>query len=250
MTVRLDFDELELTREITGNDLLPVVLAAGPRHDQDVAHRAALDSARKRLEKRNLLRGTDIHPTLRDMLASATRATGQVAVRRWSGSHMLRLCLVEHGESHVLLVNDGDGVAMRSVTGALDSELWRYLGEAAPLKFGSINAPAEQLGRALSSEQGSMARELMSLGAAKTDAIAVSRAMSRQVSMTEITAIRRIDGVTDRAPGGVGVYDTEFGRIMATPSIAFDGALWSTLTPATPQRMAHALKSLGLSGQA
>ncbi|AMW17929.1 ESX secretion-associated protein EspG [Mycobacteroides chelonae] len=246
MTLRLDFDELELTREITGNDLLPVVLAAGPRHEDEAEHRDALEGARARLKERNLLKGEDLHPTLRDMLTSASKATGQVAVRRWAGSQMLRLCLVEHGEAYVLLVNDGEGVAMRSVTGSLGAELWRYLGDATPLKFGSINAPAEQLALALNAEPAEMARRLIALGATKADAVAVAKAMARRGAMTEITAIRRVDGVTDRAPGGVAVYDTAFGRIMATPSTSADGALWATLTPATPQRMSHALKSLGL----
>ncbi|NMK91144.1 ESX secretion-associated protein EspG, partial [Staphylococcus capitis] len=91
-----------------------------------------------------------------------------------------------------------------------------------------------------------MARQLMALGATKADAVTVAKGMARRGAMTEITAIRRVDGVTDRAPGGVAVYDTAFGRIMATPSTSADGALWATLTPATPQRMTHALKSLGL----
>lgn len=246
MTVHLDFDELELTREITGNDLLPVVLAAGPRHEDEAVHSDAQESARQRLIERNLLRGTDLHPTLRDMLDSASRSTGQVAMRRWSGSQMQRLCLVEHGEGHVLLVNDGNGVTMRAVSGGLDGELWKFLGNANPLKFGSINAPAEQLSRALNTEPREMARELAALGASKADAVAVAQAMARLISMTEITANRKVDGVTDRAPGGVGVYDTQLGRLMATPSVAADGALWSTLTPASTQRMAHALKSLGI----
>lgn len=246
MTVHLDFDELELTREITGNDLLPVVLDAGPRHDDEVRNREALDNARVRLRQRNLLKGEDLHPALRDMLVSASKASGQVSVRRWSDSQTIRLCLVEHGDAHVLLFNDGEGVTMRAVHGALDTELWRALGEATPLKFGSINAPAQELARVLGSPPAEMARQLTSLGATKADATAVARAMGRCLAISEITAIRRVDGITERAAGGVAVYDTAFGRMMATPSTAADGALWSTITPATAPRMAHALRSLGI----
>lgn len=91
-----------------------------------------------------------------------------------------------------------------------------------------------------------MARQLVALGATKADAVTVAKAMARRGAMTEITAIKRVDGVTDRAPGGVAVYDTAFDESWPPRARPPTVPCGPRSLPATPQRMTHALKSLGL----
>ncbi|MGL4305811.1 MAG: ESX secretion-associated protein EspG [Mycobacteriaceae bacterium] len=243
----LDLDELDLVCELLDIDQLPVVLAAGGLYDNDSQRFTALTQARARLLDRNILDGNEVDSTLAYRMKVLARPHKEIAFRWCTPEYTTRVTAVlDSRENLIVATRHNNRVLIQSSPNGLATLIMGIIGFSAPVSFGGINATAKELGVAFDhpTEAQRTTGMLQQLGASPTDAMTVASAMTRTVSTGEIVALRHQNGSTTAAPGAVAIFDTEVGRIIATPSVSADGTLWSTFAPGTEQRLQRALHTL------
>ena len=161
---------------------------------------------------------------------------------------MRRICLARNGHDHVLARRDGATVDVRTINvtseGDVATTIARELDEQTPrAAFAAFGAPADELAARLSgcATAQDAADALHALGAPGSDAVAIASALMSCHSRSEIVAISRSDGVSTQSSGAVAVFDTERGRIVASPSKSPDGRVWTTLSPGGGHRIGQAI---------
>ncbi|MCU1643409.1 MAG: secretion-associated protein EspG [Nocardia sp.] len=235
-----------------GVQTLPLVLSVGPQQDSYRDLALAQEQARAELIAGHVLdsRG-DVDPGVATALFVLAQPDRELAVRIVASEGQVRVCLARRGEEHVLAVRRGDSVEIRSTWSdgsgeSLARPILDALGPCPPADVASFSALstdlAERFDTAMTSED--YASTVYSLGVADTDATAYGLALSSCHSYAEVVAYAYADGITDRSPGAVVVYDTARGRIVAAPGVAPDQQVWSTLTPGTEHRIAQAMSAL------
>lgn len=242
----LTIDEANYLVEKHDIDQLPVVLDVFPRYDtedaRDEVYRAAADA----LESRGLARYGKAIPDLAQWLQVVARPRWEIALRWHIDGVVSRLCLSRGDDFSVLTLRAGDTIVVQDSGPDSLAAVMGAIGAVAPMQFGTINAPTDQLAEALNdaATTASLAARLDRLGAGPDDAAAVARAMSGCTTFTEIVGIIYGNGNYDPIDGPVTVFDTEFGRIIGTSSTSAHGVAWSSLAPGTSARFRQALESL------
>ncbi|WP_327143754.1 ESX secretion-associated protein EspG [Nocardia sp. NBC_01327] len=235
-----------------GVQTLPLVLSVGPQQDSYDELALAHEQARAELLAARVLdpRG-DVEPGIATALFVLAQPDRELAVRIFTGDGQVRVCLARRGEEHVLAVRRGDSIEIRSLWSdgsgeSLARPVLDALGPHPPADVASFSALssdlAERFDTAMTSED--YASSVYSLGVPDTDATLYGLALSSCHSYAEAVAYAYADGVTDRSPGAVVVYDTARGRIVAAPGVAPDQQVWSTLTPGSDHRVAQAIAGL------
>ncbi|MFD4181788.1 ESX secretion-associated protein EspG [Rhodococcus sp. NPDC058514] len=277
--VTLGLDELDLLVNLLGIDELPVVLNATARFDSVTARDAAFDAARLTLADRGLVDAGAVHPDVAEWLQVLARPEWEVALRWYAPSDgnsagsapvrdgssagsapvrdgssagsapvddISRLCLVHGATGSVLALRGPDSYVLQRAEHPAGELMLDAIGRQAPLDFGVVNAPTEQLVAALAdcADAGSTARRLAGLGVADQDVVAVSAALAGCRERAEIVAIWHGDGRIEPVGGPVAVFDTDRGRIVATSSVSADGVAWSTLSPGSDARFRQAIDVL------
>ncbi|WP_433205020.1 ESX secretion-associated protein EspG [Nocardia sp. CA-107356] len=235
-----------------GVQTLPLVLSVGPRQVSYREWTAAQERALDELTADQVLdRYGDVDPELRSALWALALPERELVARIFTEAGQVRVCLVRRGGGHVLAVRRGDTFDIRPIwaDGSGDSltrPVLNVLGSCPPAEVTSFSAVAIELGERLDSATTSAeyADAVHSVGVAERDATAYGLAFASCRAYAEVVAYAHANGVTDRSPGAVVVYDTARGRIVAAPGVAVDQQIWSTLTPGTDHRITQAISGL------
>lgn len=245
-------DAVDFCMSLLGVDVLPVVLGSMSAHEDSTALSRARLEQRAAFENAGLLHGGDLAPKLADWFSVLARPSRELAMRLYTPTDVLRLCLVvDDSQRHVLAMRGPDSVVLQdvSVTDApqtVAAPVLAALGRQVAAPFNRVNAPTQVLIDALEAgrETGDYESALRRAGAADDDAAALGAALGSMSTYAEIVAIAHGDAKTTQAPGAVVVYNTAKGRVVASPSLAADGTLWSTFTPGSDHRIVQAVASL------
>lgn len=231
---------------------LPLVLAIAPQQDSYREWSAAQERAVAELTSTRVLdhRG-EVDAETADALHILAQPDIELALRAFSDDAQLRVCVARRGHGHAVAVRRGDDVEISSVWAdgsgtALARPLLDALGPCPPADVVSFSALSTELSErfdaATKSEDYTDA--VYSLGVNDRDATNYGLALASCHTYAEVVAYSHADGLTDRSPGAVVVYDTARGRIVAAPGVAPDQQVWSTLTPGTDHRIAQAISTL------
>ncbi|MFF0635513.1 ESX secretion-associated protein EspG [Nocardia sp. NPDC004151] len=235
-----------------GVQTLPLVLSVGPRQETYQDWQAAQEQARADLRARRIVDAHgDVDTETATTLFTLAQPDRELAMRVHTADGQLRVCVARRADSHAVAIRRGDTLDLHPLwsDGSGDSlarPLLDALGPCPPADLAAFSAEsadlAERLDTATTSED--YASTVYTLGVPDTDATAYGLALSATHSYAEIVAYAYADGVTDRSPGAVAVYDTARGRIVAAPGVAPDQQLWSTLTPGSDHRIAQSISAL------
>lgn len=242
----LTLDELGLLVHLLRIDELPVVLDASSRFDTAAARDAAFVGAARTLADRGLLDHGDPHPDLADRLRILARPDREVALRRYTGDGVDRLCVAQGPLGGAMARREENSVVLQPCSVPIRDLLCGTAGFARPLMFGPVNAVTAGLVETLSdcADPAATARKLATLGVAAREAGVLAAALATCFARTEIVAMRRADGRSAPLGAPVAVIDTDHGRILGTSSTATDGTAWSTLGPGGDARVRQAVGAL------
>ncbi|MFT4043021.1 MAG: ESX secretion-associated protein EspG [Gordonia sp. (in: high G+C Gram-positive bacteria)] len=184
-------------------------------------------------------------------LATALRVLSypdrELEIRSFTESGVGRALLARRGHEHVFAVRTDGHVTVRpvdiSTTDDIGAIVRRHCGELGrePIAFTTIAHPTVELADRLSRCHGAAAAAsaLHALGMPGPDAAVVARAFAETCSRTEIVAIARDAGVFTQAAGALGIFDSDRGRIVVSPSRSPDGRVWTTLSSGSGHRIAQ-----------
>ncbi|MFB7721513.1 MULTISPECIES: ESX secretion-associated protein EspG [unclassified Nocardia] len=251
MTTLTNDSVMALAAEL-GVQTLPLVLSIAPQQDSHREWNEGQARARDDLRRGRII---DNHGDVESGMATALFVLAQpdreLAARIYTANGQIRVCLARRGEESVLAVRRGDDLDIRSIWtndsgDSLARPVLEALGAFPPADVASFSAPAAELSERFDNARTSedFASAVYSLGVADTDATVYGLALASCHAYAEVVAYAYADGVTDRSPGAVVVYDTARGRIVAAPGVAPDQQVWSTLTPGTDHRVAQAISGL------
>lgn len=194
-----------------------------------------------------------------DGLSSALHVLGApdrtLEIRRFTASGsppaIDRICLARNGAQHVLARRQGDDVEIRHVQVTAESDVGRHVAQllsrdepTSTRKVSpTLSAPTDELAERLAGVRGAdgLVDALHALGAPVADAVALASALSRCHTRTEIVAISHNGVGGTQSSGAVAVFDSQRGRIVASPSRSPDGRVWTTLAPGGGHRIAQAV---------
>ncbi len=248
----LDNDTMLALAELLGIQTLPLVLDVAHRHESVEAWTHAHAVAQQRLAQSGLVDEEDeVAPALAEAMHILARPDRELVMRAYDESGVRRVCLARRGFGHALAVRTGAqivvGTAWADEGGAsLARLLLAVLGAAPAAEVGNVSAPAQALADALDrgAEIGDYAHELYGLGVEDRTAVAFGLTISKCRTRAEIVAYAHENGVTAKSSGAVAVYDTENGRVVASPRVSPDGSVWCTFSPGSDHRVAEAISNL------
>ena len=233
----------------------PWVLAITPPYS-DHAQRAAV-AARLSAELAELGVMTEdgvIDPGVRQWVTATCRARRWLELRFVSGSgNMLRGHVArrdEHTDEHTVALRSGGLITFTALDidhpQALVPILTAGLSGRSPARFEEFTIPARTGARADEQLRDGAALDdvIEFLGIPATARAVVEAAYSADRSYVEIVAGDHRDGHRVSTNVGVSVVDTRAGRVLVTPSKAFDGEWVSTFTSGTPLAIATAIERL------
>ena len=234
-------DELGLLVHLLRIDELPVVLDASSRFDTAAARDAAFVGAARTLADRGLLDHGDPHPDLADRLRTLARPDREIALRRYTGDSVDRLCVALGPLGGVVARREENSVVLQPCSVPIRDILCGTAGFAG-LMIRPVNAVTAGLVEALSdcADPAATARKLAALGVGAREAGVLAAALATCLARTEIVAMRHADGRSAPLGAPVAVIDTDHGRILGTSSAATDGTAWSTLGPGGDARIRQA----------
>ncbi|MFE2995122.1 ESX secretion-associated protein EspG [Nocardia sp. NPDC059246] len=235
-----------------GVQTLPLVLSIGPQQDCYQEWEQAQELARADLRARRIV---DAHGDVDTDTATALFVLAQpdreLAMRVHTADGPIRVCVTRRAEDHAVAIRRGDTLDIHPLwsdgSGAsLARPLLDALGSCPPADLAAFSAESADLAERLDTATTSAdyASTVYNLGVPDTDATTYGLALSATHAYAEIVAYAYADGLTDRSPGAVAVYDTARGRIVAAPGVAPDQQLWSTLTPGSDHRIAQSISTL------
>ncbi|MBF6179638.1 ESX secretion-associated protein EspG [Nocardia otitidiscaviarum] len=235
-----------------GVQTLPLVLSVGPQQESHRDWALAQERARAELISGRVIDGRgDVEPDTAEAMFVLAQPERELAMRVFSEDGQTRVCVARRGDGQAVAVRRGDSLEIRTLwsDGSAESlarPIIDALGGCLPAEVANFSAPSaellERFDAATTSED--YAGAVYSYGLEETEATAYGLALASCKAYAEVVAYAYADGVTDRVPGAVVVYDTARGRIVAAPGTALDQQLWSTLTPGTDHRVAQAISGL------
>lgn len=245
-------DGLLVVSELLGIQTLPLVLGIRPQQDSVDAWNAARQQALANLRKTGLVDSYgEIDSELTAALRILSKPERELVARIHTTLGTRRICLSRQGSSHALVVRIGNSIEVTTAWAdgsgaALARPVLEVLGPNWPADVTSFSAPADELRDRLDRSRVSSdyAQIPRSLGVGDREAVDFGMAMSSCFACAEIIACSYEFGRITLSAGGVAVYDTERGRIVASPGTSPDMRVWSTFTPGTDHRIAQAISAL------
>ncbi|GAA3697184.1 ESX secretion-associated protein EspG [Gordonia hankookensis] len=250
--VTLDVDVLRRLGERAGVQTWPVVLDLWAAHSDFDDHAAATVGADQTIGELGLLDGGEPTGWLAAALRVLSAPERQLEIRTMPASPgptggIQRICLARNGHDHVLARREGSRIEIGrpAVTQAteLGAIVAREFGEAVGADIAGFSAPADELATRLAHCRNSndTADALHALGAPSSDAIAMASALMSCHARSEIVAVSWTGGACAQSSGALAVFDTDRGRIVASPSKSPDGRVWTTLSPGSGHRIGQAI---------
>lgn len=244
-------DAVLVAADLLGVQTLPVVLAVMPQQDDIHSLCAARESALSQLRSTGLV---DRYDDLDSELATALRILAhpqvELAARVVSDTGVTRICVARSDSDYAVAVRTGDTLEVELAWArdgaAAAHPILAAMGTNTPAPLAIFSAPAPELAQRLdtAAQSRDFTSVLSGMGVDADDAVDFGLAMSQCHAHAEVIALAHCEGATTRAPGAVAVYDTARGRIVASPSVAADGTVWSTFLPGSQTRVAQAISAL------
>ncbi|MBF6211544.1 ESX secretion-associated protein EspG [Nocardia puris] len=245
-------DGLLVAADLLGVQTLPGVLGVGPQQDSEAAWRAAQDLARAELRRAGLVDGyDDVRGELADALHVLARPERELIARSYGQTESRRMCLARNGSAHAVATRVGTAFDVRTTWAddsgaALAKPVLDMLGPCPAAAIGDFSAPAAELRPRLdaATDAAGFAQVALTLGVDDREAMEFGLAMASCRVRTEVVAYAHAEGAGTRSTGAVAIYDTERGRIVASPGSSADLTIWSTFTPGSDHRIAQAISAL------
>ncbi|MEU1980939.1 ESX secretion-associated protein EspG [Nocardia sp. NPDC019395] len=237
---------------LLGVQTLPLVLGVGPQQDSVADWTAAQDEALAALRGVGLVDSYDeVEPDLAAALYILSNPDRELVSRVYTAEGARRVCLARRGAGHAVATRIGDTFDIRTTwadddPAALTRPLLTVLGAGEPAPITSFSAPSTDVRERLDAAAGAdgYAQVLYELGIEERTAIEFGLAIATCSTHAEIVAYAHGDGIQQRSAGAVAVYDTDRGRIVASPGVSPDSSVWSTFAPGTDHRLAEAVSAL------
>ncbi|MXP20568.1 ESX secretion-associated protein EspG [Gordonia sp. HNM0687] len=249
----LDVDVLRRVGELAGVQTWPVVLdlwaTAADGDEQDATHAAA----DREIASRGLFDAGEPVAWLGTALRVLAAPERQLEIRTMTSdtaieaAEMRRTCVARSGHEHVIARRIGRQVDLRLLTVSAESDVAALVtsdvGAVEPLEFAGLSVPAEELAGRLADCGGAndIADALHTLGAVGSDAVILGSALTRCHTRSEIVAVSWSNGGSTQSSGALAIFDTDRGRIVASPSKSPDGRVWTTLSPGGAHRITQAV---------
>jgi EspG family len=248
--VELTVDAAWFLADTLGAGTLPWVLAITPPYSEP-AQRAGFEAAqRKQLDRMGIMSGTAVDPAVAQWIRLVCRATQWLELRFVAGrDRMLRGLIARSGGRTVVALRTAELVTFTEMDidhpHALVPVLTAGLSQQSPAHFDEFSLPARVGARA--DEQirnGRELREVLDYLGIPASARPVVEAAFNLRTYVEIVAGQHRDGHRISTDVGVSIVDTTAGRVLVSPSKAFDGEWVSTFLPGTPLAIAAAVERL------
>jgi ESX secretion-associated protein EspG len=250
--VELTVDAAWFLADIVGGGTLPWVLAITPAYSEP-SERARFEAVQAELLRRMGVLTSDrtVDPAVAQWVRLVCRATQWLELRFVGvGGRMLRGLVARGGGRTVVALRTAELVTLTDMNidhpHALVPVLSAGLAQHPPARFEEFSLPARVGVRA--DEQirnGTPLREVLEyLGIPASARPVVEAAYGARRTYVEIVAGQHRDGHRISTDVGVSIVDTPEGRILVSPSKAFDGEWVSTFGPGTPFAIAAAVERL------
>lgn len=230
---------------------IPWVLAVTPPYSDTAARAGVLARLTDELTELGVMVDGAVNPAVRQWIAITCRARRWLELRFVRGpGRMLRGVVARTDGTTVVALRSGGLVTFTEVDvdhpEALVPILTAGLSGRPPAAFDDFAIPARIGARADENLRGGadLAETLDFLGIPPSAHHVVEAAYAPDRSYVEIVAGEHRDGHRVGTDVGVSVVDTSAGRILVSPSKAFDGEWVSTFTSGTPLAIAAAVQRL------
>jgi hypothetical protein len=250
--VELTAEQAWFVADVLSAGSFPWVLAITPPYG-DAAEKAGVE-ARLANELAGLgvmVEPRTVTPAVRQWITTTCRARRWLELRFVSGrGRMLRGLVARRDDRTVVALRSGGLVTFTELDvdepQALVPILTAGLSRRAPAVFEDFTIPARAGARADEQLRNGveLAEVLDFLGVPPSAHDVVEAAYAPDRSYVEIVAGDHRDGHRISTDVGVSVVDTSAGRILVTPSAAYDGEWVSTFTAGTPLAIANAVERL------
>jgi hypothetical protein len=249
--VELTADAAWFLADTLGAGTLPWVLAITPPYSES-PQRAGFEAAQTdQLGRMGIMAGAAVDPAVAQWIRLVCRAPQWLELRFVAGrGRMLRGFVARDGGRTVVALRTAELVTFTEMDihhpHALVPVLTAGLSQQPPARFDEFSLPARVGARA--DEQvrnGAQLREVLEyLGIPASARPVVEAAFGLRRTYVEIVAGQHRDGHHISTDVGVSVVDTTAGRVLVSPSKAFDGEWVSTFTPGTSLAIAAAVERL------
>lgn len=250
--VELTADAAWFLADTLGAGTLPWVLAITPPYSE-ASQRAAFVAAQTDALGRIGVMDADrtVDPAVAQWIRLVCRATQWLELRFVAGGgRMLRGIVARGGGRTVVALRTAELVTFTEMDidhpHALVPVLTAGLTQHPPARFEEFSLPARVGARA--DEQirnGAPLRDVLEyLGIPSSARPVVEAAFDQRRTYVEIVAGQHRDGHRVSTDVGVSIVDTPQGRVLVSPSKAFDGEWVSSFMPATPLAIAAAVERL------
>ncbi len=252
ISAEFNLDEVLLLQNMLKVGAFPTVLEIWPPRDyfEDEIRVAAEAEARESLSDKGVITGGEVtEATVAQWMRVLQRPDVELAARIWREGAQLGLTVCRRGALHVVAMRYRDLITIQHLNSRAEvtsiaqviAPVLGALGEAVPATFEPINllvADGAAIDRRVA-EGSDYYTELLHAGVAEPSARFLTEALRDrdQVWRSEIVAIEYVPGNQILSKASVGVFDTPAGRIVAAPSLALDGTMWSTFAPGTNGRL-------------
>lgn len=232
---------------------LPEVLALyNPMTGPDLAD-SWKNLQRSRLTERGIITPAGVVPEITRMMRTIADAEETLAIRiipLQTPDIMLRVAISTLHDRFVAASRTRDIVLVQVVPAAdwpdaATAVLDAVLGSVSPAALSdAVQLTAADVRRVSDNAPGQVTDLLVDYGLSAHDA-AILNASSKPDVVTEIAALRRVDGITRRTKTAVSLLDTDkYGRVIAWPHIGPDHRTHITYAPPSAARLAAAIRSL------
>lgn len=250
--VELTTDQAWYLAEILGAGAYPWVLAITPPYSDPAQRTGFVAEQAAELTRMGVLdAGGGVDPVVAQWVRLACRATQWLDLRFVSGpGDLLRGIVARSPDQTVVVLRNAQLVTFTEMDiahpHALVPVLTAGLSQRRPARFEEFALPAAAGARA--DEQiraGNPLTEVLGfLGVPASAHSIVEAAFDGRRTYVEIVAGEHRDGHRVTTQVGVSIIDTPGGRILVSPSKAFDGEWISTFTAGSPEAIAMAIERL------
>lgn len=257
VAAEFNIDEMLLLQKLLRVSTLPDVLEIRPPSDYftNDGAAAAQSEAAESLNEKGVVAGDEVvEAAVTSWIRVLQRPDIELAARIWRDGAQLGISICRRGAQHVVAMRYEDLLTIQSLDDTTEvtsvaqvvAPILSALGEARVAEFESVNlvtSQAVEIDKKVSAG-GEYLRELVLAGVSDTSARFLADALADRPSVwrSEIVAIEYVPGKQVLSRSAVGVFDTPMGRIVAAPSLALDGTLWSTLAPGTNGRIVKSVE--------
>lgn len=252
--VELDVNTAWFIGDAVGAGTFPWVLAITPPY-RDISERAAFGAQQSaELSRLGVMTGTEINPAVQQWIRTVCHPERWLELRfvgsAASSGDLLRGIVARRGGQTVVALRSAQRVTFTEVDvddpRSLVPVVTVGLSDRVPARFDQFTLPAGAGARADKRiRDGAEPSGVMDyLGVPVSARDVVRAALDGPRSYVEVVAGQRRDAAEQTTEVGVAVVDTTAGRVVVSPSRAFDGGWVSTFAPGTVLATAAALDGL------